>query len=486
MPVVATHEFPAAARHKAAVNGLTLGSWVLKAAKTWKAKAQARIDAGKAGEGGPAHVRLGGRTPSTTQSKCSESKTPSISMKDTIKPPGRFEPIPDAPIEATSSKPFSYQGDCEGLKSIFLGPTDDEGKWHPSYMNLLLVLLPICLWMHFNKYPDGTKFWVSFFAMVPLAQILGDATEELALVLKSEVLGGLLNATFGNAVEMILTVQTLRAGLIEVVKDTLLGSVLSNLLLVLGMSFFVGGLGFYKQTFSREGAMVNVTMLLLASMSLALPTVFGAQLQMDSFEDQLAVSRGISVIVLITYIAYLVFQLFTHPDLFVEDDGEGGEDEEEAALSAGAGLGLLFLSTILVTACSEVLVDSIDGVIEQYHIPRAFLGTILLPIVGNACEHASAIRFAYQDKMSISIGIAVGSSTQIALAVVPFAVIMGWIIDQPMDLNFRPLNTVIMLMSVLIAWSIVSDGTSNWLLGFMLMVAYLIVCVLYWFIPSNL
>ena len=133
-----------------------------------------------------------------------------------------------------------------------------------------------------------------------------------------------------------------------------------------------------------------------------------------------------------------------------------------------------------------MLVDSIDGVVEQYHIPPAFLGTILLPIVGNACEHASAIRMAIQDKMSISIGIAVGSSTQIALFVVPFAVILGWVLDQPMDLNFRALNAVIMIMSVLITWSIVEDGKSNWLVGFMLMVAYVIVCVLYWYIPSNL
>jgi Ca2+:H+ antiporter len=487
MPVVSTRELPAAARHKAAVNGITLGTWVFKAAKTWKAKAQARIDASQVGASGPTAVRqlasAGGasQSPLTTTSKAAVgiSPTPSVPFVPVAVGPdgGRFSPLPSQEsliVPKPALQPFHYQGDIEGLKSILL-----------AKMNILLIFLPITFWMQYKEYPDGQKFMASFFAMVPLAQILGDATEELAMVLNSDVIGGLLNATFGNAVEMILTVQTLRAGLIQVVKDTLLGSVLSNLLLVLGMSFFFGGLGFYKQTFSREGAMVNVTMLLLASMSLALPTVFGAQLQMESFEQQLAVSRGISVIVAITYVAYLIFQLFTHPDLFTEEEGDG-DGEEEANLSAKAALGLLAGATVLVAAASEVLVDPIDGVVSQYHIPPAFLGTILLPIVGNACEHASAIRMAIQDRMSISIGIAVGSSTQISLFVVPFAVILGWVLDQPMDLNFRPLNTVIMILSVLITWSIVADGTSNWLVGFMLMVAYLIVCVLYWFIPSNL
>jgi Ca2+:H+ antiporter len=380
--------------------------------------------------------------------------------------------------------------------------------WDP--ISLLLVAWPLGCLAHFHDWGDIPEFWLNFLAMVPLAKILGDATEELAAGLKNDTLGGLLNATFGNAVEMILTVQTLRAGQIGVVKGTLLGSILSNLLLVLGMSFFVGGLTPSKgsrigkeQTFSTQAALTNMTMLLLACSAFAFPAVFFSQDEigrehLESQESEegtfaagstprlLQISRWCSVYILAAYVAFLFFQLYTHVDVFKGGSGDEEEEEDdEAQLSPAVAVALLFVTTCLVAASSEFLVDSIDGLVDSWGLGKAFIGVILLPIVGNACEHAGAVRMAVYDKMDITIGIAVGSSTQIALFVVPFAVIVGWAIDQPMDLDLGALYTTIMMMAVLITFSVVSDGNTNWLEGFMLMIAYLVVATLFWFLPEN-
>jgi len=388
-------------------------------------------------------------------------------------------------------------GNLAGLRNLL---------WDP--ISLLLVAWPLGCLAHFHDWGDIPEFWLNFLAMVPLAKILGDATEELAAGLKNDTLGGLLNATFGNAVEMILTVQTLRAGQIGVVKGTLLGSILSNLLLVLGMSFFVGGLTPSKgsrigkeQTFSTQAALTNVTMLLLACSAFAFPAVFFSQDEIgrEYMESQMSelgtfaggstprllqISRWCSVYILAAYVAFLVFQLYTHADVFRGGSGDD-EEEEEAQLSPAVAVALLFVTTCLVAASSEFLVDSIDGLVDSWGLSKAFIGVILLPIVGNACEHAGAVRMAVYDKMDITIGIAVGSSTQIALFVVPFAVIVGWVIDQPMDLDLGALHTTIMMMAVLITFSVVSDGAANWLEGFMLMIAYFVVATLFWFLPEN-
>jgi len=360
-------------------------------------------------------------------------------------------------------------GDCRALLKIVVSDP----------ISLLLFAWPAGCAAHYYEWGDASTFWLNFFAMIPLAKIMGDATEELAAGLHNEAVGGLLNATFGNAVEMILTVQTLRAGQLGVVKGTLLGSILSNLLLVLGMSFFAGGLTRREgklmgkeQHFSKEAALTNMTMLFLAAATFALPTVLFSSDFMSEYEESeraevtLKVSRWCSIYILSAYVAFLLFQLYTHVDVFKgEDDGE----EEQALLSpCGAGT-LLFLTTCFVAASSEWLVDSIDGIVDEWGIGKAFIGIVLLPIVGNACEHA----------------IAIGSSTQVALFVVPFSVIIGWALGQPMDLAFGSMHTTVMLFAVLIAFSITTDGSTNWFEGWMLMVAYAVIATLFWFVPEE-
>jgi len=404
---------------------------------------------------------------------------------------------------------------------------------HP--LNVLLVAFPLGILAHVFSWGDVWIFWLNFIALVPMAKILGDATEELAAGLKNDMLAGLLNATFGNAVEMVIMVQTLRAGYTEVVKATLLGSVLSNLLLVLGMSFFFGGIigsskknstsaiplsppqaagarksltsptaavrldmaevetyaefvGEKVQTFSVMSALVNTSMLLLSCLSFSLVTVFASETHPDGTGAMdlvlLPVSRICSIIIMVAYGAYIFFQLVTHREAMAEDDDGDNGDNEEPALSIPTAVMVMLLTTCIVAFSSELLVSSLDEVVEHMGISRHFIGIILLPIVGNACEHASAIRFAVMDKCGLSIGIAVGSSTQISLFVVPFSVIVGWTIQQPMDLNFGSLNTTVMSISVVVVLSVVVDGTANWLQGYLLMSAYFVVGVLYWHLPN--
>uniref|UniRef100_A0A7S2DE34 Sodium/calcium exchanger membrane region domain-containing protein n=1 Tax=Alexandrium andersonii TaxID=327968 RepID=A0A7S2DE34_9DINO len=416
-------------------------------------------------------------------------------------------------------KPANVAG--SGLMAILMHP-----------LNVLLVTFPLGILSHMLNWGQICTFWFNFCALVPLAKILGDATEELAAGLKNDMLAGLLNATFGNAVEMVIMLQTLRAGYVDVVKATLLGSVLSNLLLVLGMSFFFGGImsngkkkivieapvqhsqrksiqrlgsqivqspeaesytefiGEKVQTFSVMSALVNTSMLLLSCLSFSLVTVFASQTTEDGnavLETVLLpVSRTCSIIIMIAYAAYIFFQLVTHREAMAEDDGgeEGGGDDEEPALSIPTAVLVMLVVTCVVAFSSELLVSSLDEVVEHMGINKHFIGIILLPIVGNACEHASAIRFAIMDKCGLSIGIAVGSSTQMSLFVVPFSVLCGWFIGQDMDLNFGSLNTTVMSISVVVVLSVVVDGTANWLQGYLLMSAYFVVAVLYWHLPN--
>jgi len=391
----------------------------------------------------------------------------------------------------------------DGLSSILLHP-----------FSVLLIAFPLAFTSKYLEWSAKWTFWLNMAALVPLAKILGDGTEELAAALKNDTLSGLLNATLGNAVEIILSIQTLRKGLLDVVKATLLGSILSNILLVLGTSFLLGGIvgsnlpsgknhiihiedyqasrctPEKEHIFSVKNALVNMGMQLLACMTCALPTVFAAQAARGEHPDHdkvLEVSRIGACIIILSYVAYIFFQLHTHKRMLSVDEGADSDDEDaedNAGLSAPCAITLMMVTTGLIAVCSELLVECIKDTTGG--LPARFIGIILLPFAGNACEHASAVRFAMQDRPGLAIGIAVGSSTQISLFVIPLTVIIGWCLDQPMDLNFGIMNTAVLILSVLVVLTLVIDGRSNWLKGFMLCTAYVFCAVLYWYMPPPL
>eukprot|EP00927_Polykrikos_kofoidii_P082281 TRINITY_DN813_c0_g1_i3.p1 TRINITY_DN813_c0_g1~~TRINITY_DN813_c0_g1_i3.p1 ORF type:complete len:480 (-),score=100.03 TRINITY_DN813_c0_g1_i3:107-1447(-) len=396
------------------------------------------------------------------------------------------------------------KGNCSGLVHIFCTP-----------ICLLLFCLPVGLVSNFMWKNDNLTFWMMFAAMIPLAKILGDATEELALCLNNDMLSGLLNATFGNAVEMIMTVSFLQLHEYQVVKMTLIGSVLSNMLLVLGMSFFFGGLVRSKakgnnsssaggsteplltimekeQKYSLAGALVNTSMLLVACLVLCLVTVFGTMMGTNDYLTMLPVSRACSIVIMISYVAFIVFQLFTHKETMAEQEGDGDDDEEEGSntLSFACSLGLLFGATVVVAFASELLTASLESALSSSGMSTGFVSIVLLPIVGNACEHAAAVRFAMQDKAGLSVGIAVGSSVQVAVFVAPLSVLMGWAVGPNsaggnMNLDFGVLDVAVLTLSVIVVLSILLDGKSTWLEGYMLMTAYFIIGILYWFLPDD-
>eukprot|EP00930_Biecheleria_cincta_P033729 TRINITY_DN23360_c0_g1_i1.p1 TRINITY_DN23360_c0_g1~~TRINITY_DN23360_c0_g1_i1.p1 ORF type:complete len:495 (-),score=56.30 TRINITY_DN23360_c0_g1_i1:209-1693(-) len=386
-----------------------------------------------------------------------------------------------------ANRPNSLRSNADVLKILLLDP-----------INILLLAAPLGLLGASHQWSQGFVFLLCFTGLVPLAKLLGDATEHLAENLNGTV-GGLLNATFGNAVELIITVSAIRSGLLDIVKQSCLGSILSNLLLVLGMSFFAGGVFQSEQRFPDGAALINMTMLCVGSMAFSLPTVFSFTAPPGTI---LKMSRVSSIFVGIGYIAYLIFQLYTHIEVFdeqadtVSDEQEesggqkakGNDEEEEEhliVLSIPWALGLLLSCTLAVAVLSEMMVGSIEGLVKDWGVPPGFVGVILLPIVGNACEHASAVRMAMHDKCGTAIGIAVGSSTQMTLLAMPFAVITAWIVGQPLDFDLTPTGITVLTMSVLVVLTIVMDGRSNWLEGFMLMLAYCLVAVLYWYVPES-
>ncbi|KAL7810156.1 Ca2+ transporter [Trichoderma gracile] len=368
-----------------------------------------------------------------------------------------------------------------------------------NYVNFLLIMVPIGIIAGRLGWSPTAVFTINFFAIIPLAAVLSFATEEISLKL-GETLGGLLNATFGNAVELIVSIVALRDNQIQVVQSSMLGSILSNLLLVMGMCFLFGGLRHRgstgngtEQTFSAAVAQTTCSLMALSSASLVIPAaLYGVLDQKDPSNGDrdrsiLVLSRGTAVILLILYALYLIFQLRTHSNLFDPEDpaGADGEEPEQPSMGPIAATVVLVVVTVLVAVCADYLVGSIDALVETTNISKAFIGLILIPIVGNAAEHVTAVVVALRNKMDLAMGVAIGSSIQIALGVTPFLVIVGWIIGREMTLHFETFETVAFAVSVLVVTYTVQDGKSNYLEGAMLLGLYIIIAVAFFATPGD-
>ncbi|KAF9281121.1 hypothetical protein BGZ68_006832 [Mortierella alpina] len=348
-------------------------------------------------------------------------------------------------------------------------------------MNILLIFIPLGYMAEKLHWAPVAVFMLNFVAIIPLAKLLGYATEELAMRL-GENLGALLNASFGNAVELILAIFALKEGKIDVVQASVLGSVLSNLLLVLGFCFVCGGYKYTSQTFNQTAAQTSASLLSLSCMSLLIPAAFMATAKgLDQTANIQHLSYGTSIVLLIVYVLYLFFQLKTHTHLYAS----ANEEEEEPVLPLWLGLVLLLVVTLAVAVCAETLVGSIEGLSESWNISPTFIGLILLPIVGNAAEHVTAVSVAMKNKMDLAIGVAIGSSMQIALFVTPLMVIIGWIIGQPMTLFFHTFETCVLFVSILIVNYLIQDGESNWLEGVMLLSTYVIIAIAFYYYPEQ-
>jgi len=347
----------------------------------------------------------------------------------------------------------------EGLVEMFT-----ENK-----INYLFVFIPFAYWSHAAQWADGSIFILNFLAMVPLASMLGVFTEELAAH-TNDVIGGLINATFGNAVELVVAIQALLAGDYRVVQASLIGSVFSNLLLVLGMCFLCGGMKYSEQEFIAQGAIASISLLGFSGVALLLPQFFGGE-DDTSQDDTAAVSRWAALLLIIMYGLLLWFQLKTHVDLFK------GEDDSLALIPFSWALTGLVVITAIVTILSEFLVGSIDGFCKEFNLGRSFVGLIILPVVGNAVEHISAVSVAMKNKMDLALGVALGSSVQIALFVLPVTVVVGWFTGREMTMKFPLFEVALYLMSVLIVSMSLSNARSNWLEGSLLVSLYTLIAV---------
>jgi len=352
-----------------------------------------------------------------------------------------------------------------------------------SKLNWLLIALPITVYFSMFTSDAGMSFVFSMIAIMPLALLMGHATEEIALR-TSESLGGLLNATFGNAVEIIIAGLAIYTAathadqaetMIIVVQASLIGSILGNLLLVLGLSLLWGGIKHQKQTFNQPALSMSGSLLLLAVLAMLIPAA--VDIGGGASDSIIKLSRYASIVLLLMYGLALFFQLKTHSHIYASNDEIEHEDPRMTNKDAWT---LLVLATILVGWMAEVLVHSIDSAASELSMPTLFIGVILLPLFGNAAEHFTAVIVAGKDKMDLSLAIAIGSSVQIAVFVAPLMVVFAWMMGVGLSLEFGPLETAATFLSVLVANSILTDGTTNWLEGAMLLACYTILGLSFW------
>ena len=360
-------------------------------------------------------------------------------------------------------------------------------------------------------------FGLACLAIIPLAGKMGEATEHLAEKL-GQGIGGLLNATFGNAAELIITLVAMSKGpaFYPIIKASLTGSIIGNILLVLGASCFAGGLKFSSQRFNRTATRASVTQLTIASIALLIPYVFHQEAGdrwNDAHRNQL--SLAIAVVLILTYGAMLLFSLRTHAQLFVGEENDAQLDAEyQAGALAATGeatrraaqerqgeaipdkqpetahwptsksIGVLLVATILVALMSEALVGAVEGARQALGFSEVFVGVVVVAIIGNAAEHSTAVLMAMRNKMDLSMGIAIGSSIQIALFVAPVLIFASYAFGHPLDLEFTLPEIAAAIGSVFIVGQVAGDGESNWLEGIQLLSFYIVLAIFFYFLPE--
>ncbi len=349
---------------------------------------------------------------------------------------------------------------------------------NPIYF--LLIFIPIAVLGKFLHWNDVVVFAASALAIVPLAGLLGDATEVLAAHAGPR-LGGLINATMGNAAELIITVFAIRAGLLELVKASITGSILGNILLVLGLSLLLGGLRNGIQSFDQRQAGVDATMMTISVIALAVPTLFGRMAHTPRNTGPVEwLSMSVAVLMLVLYVLGLIFSLVTHP----KPARQGGSTAHvEAQWSVRTALGVLAAATVLIAWLSEILVGVVEPAAAALGLTEFFIGIIIVPLVGNAAEHLVAVQAALKDEMDLSLAVSLGSSMQIALFVAPLLVFFSILMGHPMDLVFNTFELASLGAAVLIASLVALDGESNWLEGAQLLAVYGIIALAFFFLP---
>lgn len=342
----------------------------------------------------------------------------------------------------------------------------------------LLVFIPAALGSHYLHAPPLLTFGLSAFAVMPLAAWMGRATEALAGHV-GEGVGGLLNATFGNAAEMILAIVALKAGLTTVVKASIAGSIIGNALLVLGASILAGGIKHPVQKFNRTAAGTSATLLFLSAVGLLVPAVFDFVTDHHALEAERTLSLEISVVLFATYILSLVFSLITHRHYY----GGSHEGEEAVHWSVRKSLIILTVATAGIAWISEALVESVEGAGHALGFSEIFVGVIVVAVVGNAAEHSTAILLALKNRMDGALQIAIGSSIQVALFVAPMLVFISYLFGTPLDLLFTPFEVVSVAVSAIVVALVAMDGESNWLEGIQLLAVYVILAMAFYFLP---
>ena len=357
-----------------------------------------------------------------------------------------------------------------------------------------LGFIPISIAARFLGWGDLIVFVTAGLAIIPLAGWMGTATEEIAVVLGPS-LGGLMNATFGNATELIIAIFALRAGLVNVVKSSITGSIIGNLLLVMGLSMLLGGLKFKEQSFQPTIARLNASSMNLAIIAILLPTA--VDFTSTGIEEPVLqkLSIAVAIVLMLVYGLTLLFSMKTHSYLYdvgIAEESENGvealsdpaeEHEAKHEINLKLWVGVLLAATVVVAVESEFLVGTLEVASKQLGLSELFTGVIILPVIGNAAEHATAVTVALKNKMDLSLNVAVGSSMQIALFVGPLLVIIGAFMGQPMDLDFNNFELLSVVVAVLVANSISADGKSNWLEGTLLLATYAVISLSFYFHP---
>jgi Ca2+:H+ antiporter len=347
-------------------------------------------------------------------------------------------------------------------------------------LKILLLFGIIAVILRLAGGSDVAIFATSALAIIPLAGLIGEATEEIAVKTGPRI-GGLLNATLGNAAELIITIFALKEGLLELVRASIIGSILGNLLLVMGLAILLGGLKNGLQQFDRRQAGMSATLIVLAFMGLAIPSLFDATfVQYEEFESERLLSEGIALILIALYAAYVAYALFV-----------GGLPAEDVAIhhepkwSARFALMALAGATLGIVIMSEFLVGSVEPVVEELGWSELFVGVIIVPIIGNVAEHLVAVQMAIKNRMELSISIAIGSSLQIALFVAPVLVFISLLFDDKLVLAFSVPEVIALASASLVAALVAEDGESNWFEGLMLLGVYVIIALAFFLLPET-